>query len=255
VFKKSNFLFLFLCCGPVFAQALSLADPVLSSAWSGTNISAGGVVSTGNTNAQNANAASNIFYAKKKWALSSNDTFNFARTEGSGVTASKLFLSGQAQYNFAIKNYSFLEADYTDDRFDGYQYILNSIAGYGRRLVNQPRFSWDIQGGPGIQHSVKKSQEESSDSDNSGLTQNNFLLNASTQMALTLSQNSSITENFSVVSTRINTRTISTTAITANLINRFAMQLSFQAIHDSLPLNTKKNLNTITTLSLVYTLA
>ncbi len=261
-FKKIVNLTLFFV-GPLFfqaqAQALnsfdplsSLAQPLLSSAWSGTNISAGGVVSTGNTNAQNANAASNIFYTKKKWSLSSNDTFNFARTEDSGVTASKLFLSGQAQYSFAIKNYSFLEADYTNDRFDGYQYVLNSIIGYGRRLINQPTFSWDVQGGPGIQHAVKQAEN---DDDSSGLTQNNFLLNASTQLALALSKNSNMTENFSVVSTKINTRTISTTALTANLVNRFAIQVSFQAIHDSLPLSAKKNLNTITTLSLVYTLA
>jgi len=254
VFKREIY-FLFLLW-PVLSQALSLPDalanPVLSSAWSGTNVSAGGVINTGNTNSQNANAASNIFYTQNKWDWSSNDTFNFARTEGSGVTASKLFLSGQAQYNFAVKNYGFLEADYTDDRFDGYQYILNSIVGYGRRLINTPRFNWDIQGGPGFQHAVKNPNENSVDENQE---ENNLLLNASSQIAWTLSPHANITENASVVSTRINTRTISTTALTANLINRFAMQVSFQAIHDSLPLSGKKSLNTITMLSLVYTLA
>lgn len=251
-----NFIFIFsLIFSKAFADGifnLPISGPVLNSAWSGTNVSAGGVINTGNTNSQNINSAVNLSYTKKRWDFTSNDTFNFARTEGSGVTASKLFLSGQAQYNFAIKNYSFLESDYTDDRFDGYQYTLNSIVGYGRRLVNTPKFNWDVQGGPGFQHAVKNPNEDSAGENQE---ENNFLLNASSQISWALSPNANVSENLSAVSTQINTRTISTTAITANLISQFAMQLSFQAIHDSLPLSGKKNLNTVSTISLVYTLA
>lgn len=240
----------FLLLLPLWSSALdNTYFPSLPSSWSGTNVSAGGVISTGNNQSQNVNAGSNIAYQKKRWAFTSNDTFNFARTTGVGVTASRLFLQGQLQYNFAKKNYSFLESDYTDDRFDGYRYILNSIVGYGRRLINQPSFSWDIQGGPGIQRAAKQADEGGDE------INNNVLINGSTQVNWQMSQNAAFSENLGLTSTQINTRTISTTAITANLISRFAMQLSFQAVHDSLPLAGKKPLNTITTLSLVYTLA
>ena len=229
-----------------------LTPPNPKSPWSGTNIGAGGVFNTGNTQSQNINTAANLIYKSlsSPWQWTSNDTFNFARTYGKGVTASKLFLQSQWQYNFAQKKYSFLEMDYTDDRFDGYDYILNTIVGYGLRVVDLPVFSWDIQGGPGYQRAVKAPVGNMGE-DN----ENNMLLNASTQMNWVMSSNASLSESLGVTSTRINTRTISTTALTANLVKRFAMQLSFQAIYDSLPLSGKKPFNTITTVSLVYTLA
>lgn len=247
-----------LALGVISLSAISLcayahdpnAQPKPPSAWKGTNVSLGGSANTGNTTAQQANSALNISYRVNKWLWTSNNTFNFARTKGKGVTTSKLYLMGQAQYNFSQKNYSFEQLNYTDDRFDGYRYTANALLGYGRHLFDYESVSLDGQLGPGIQRTVK----EDTPTDD-GKTKNLLAFSGTLNLNWQMSKNGTFSEIFNVTSSSQNVRYLSTTSISANVMNHVALQLSFQASKDSKPLPGKKATNTVTTIALVYTFA
>lgn len=234
---------------PLCAQASDCKKPNSNSPWKGTNVAIGGSDTSGNTDTQTLNSAFNLNYIKHKFQFTSNDTFNFGRTKGKGVTASKLYLSAQAQYNFAKRNYSFLNGNYTDDRFDGYRYVANVSAGYGRRFIDYKGFTFDLQAGPGVQRSVKVL----GDGDNK--TNDNVAGNFVANIKWKIGENSLLSEDISVVTSKINTRYISTTALSTNIYSKLALQLSFQAQRDTKPLAGKKSYNSISQISLVYTFA
>lgn len=234
--------------GAAYAHAAADKANANPSNWKGTNLSLGGSTNTGNTTSQNANAALNIRYAPSKWTLTSGDTFDFAHTRGKGVTASKLYLMGQAQYAFTKRNYVFEQLNYTDDRFDGYKYVANGLAGLGRRILDYPTFFLDLQAGPGVQRSVEK-QEQGGDSVDL------IVITGTLNSTWNFSSNGALSENFNVASSSQNVRYMSTTSLSANVMNHVALKLSFQATRDSKPLPKKKATNTATIVSLVYTFA
>lgn len=230
------------------AYAHDSDTPKAPSPWKGTNVSVGGNATTGNTTAQNLNSAFNLSYAPNQWTFTSADTFNFARTRGKGVTASKLYLMGQMQYAVSERNYFFQQLNYTDDRFDGYQYVANFLVGYGRTIFKKHNMYLNGQLGPGIQRSV---EEEDSGGDSTNLLSWNGTLN----YVWNFNKTNSFTTALNVNASSQNVRYTSTTSLIAALMDHFALQLSFQAVRDSKPLAGKKATNTTTTVSLVYTFA
>lgn len=240
------------CSFALFLSATAFAHdeatPAAPSPWKGTNVSVGGNATTGNTTAQNLNSAFNLSYAPNQWTFTSENTFNFARTRGKGVTASKLYLMGQMQYAVTERNYFFQQLNYTDDRFDGYRYVANFLVGYGRVIFKKHNMSMSGQIGPGIQRSVED--------DTSGGKSTDLLgWNGTLGYIWNFNKTNSFTTKFNVNASSQNVRYTSTTSLTAALMDHFALQLSFQAIRDSKPLGSKKATNTTTTISLLYTFA
>lgn len=234
---------------PLYSFAHTCQKKDSNSPWKGTNVAIGGSDTSGNVDSQAVNSAFNLLYTKNKWGFNSNDTFNFARTKDKGVTGSKLYLQGQLQYNFSKRNFSFFNGNYTDDRFDGYRYVANASVGYGRRLIDYKGFTFDLQAGPGMQRSVARKTSGSDDKiDNIA---GNFLAN----IAWKISGHAILSETLNAVTSKQNTRFISTSAITANIMSKLALQLSYEAQRDSKPLADKKAYNSIAQVSLVYTFA
>ena len=216
------------------------------SPWKGTNVGAGAVINTGNTRSQSYNVQTNLHYKQNQWQFAGLQTYQRSETSKDGVTADRLYLQGQLQYNFVDRNYAYTQANYTDDRFDGYSYTGNWNIGYGRNIPMPDNMKLSFQGGPGIQRTVPKDTNKTHDFPNLQLAAN-YAWQINDQVEFKQVVQSNVTNQ--------NTRTTFTTSLATNLFANLSFQINFQAINDTDPQPQKASWSTITTLNLVYNFA
>ena len=229
------------CVKKCIAKAQAAVSP-----WKGTNVGAGAVINTGNTRSQSYNLQTNLHYQRNQWQFSGLQTYQRNETAKDGVTANRLYLQGQLQYNFVNRNYAFTQVNYTDDRFDGYNYTGNWNIGYGRNIPMPENMTLNFQGGPGIQHTVPRDTDKVHDFPNLQL-QGNYTWQINDQVEFKQDIQTNLTNQ--------NTRTTFTTSLSASLFAHLSFQINFQAINDTDPQPNKAGWSTITTLNLVYNFA
>jgi Putative salt-induced outer membrane protein len=133
-------------------NTLPTTDSTAVSPWKGSNAGLGFVMNTGDTQNNNQNASLNINYKPNTiWTLISKNTFQRSTSNKSGLTAWQLNLSGQANYNITTKNYIYGNADYIDNKFDGYDFRLQDSLGYGHSFNVPENMTLSFQLGPGSQ--------------------------------------------------------------------------------------------------------
>jgi len=219
---------------------------VYHGSWKGTNVGAGGVFNTGNTRSSSINAQDNIKYVYKKWELTQQSTFLRDESRKSGLTAQRLYLQGQAQYNLHDKNFVYSQVNYTDDRFDGYSYTGNWNVGYGRNIIDKKNMTLSTFMGPGIQRTVPEDTGKIHDLPN---------LQVGSKFNYKLNPEVDFNQSIQGSATHENVRTTLTTALTTKLIDNLSFQISFQAINDTDPQPGKNSWNTITSFNLLYNFA
>lgn len=211
--------------------------------WKGTKASLGYVNNTGNSTTQNINAAGNIQYARAKWVMLANSSFDRS-SSSKGLSSQKLVLGAQAQYDICPKTYSFLQGSYVNDKFDGYTFVSNENIGLGRRLFNSDEFKLDIQTGPGLQQ--KRSRAAGAK------LQNLFAWLGRVYTNWNFTQTSSISETLQSNWTNQNTHTFSELALATNIGAGFQTQVSYTVSQDSAPQSGSKHMSTIMAVSIVY---
>jgi len=219
---------------------------VAVSPWKDTNFGAGAVINTGNASSHSYNLQTNLHYQRNNWQFTGLQTYQRTSTAKDGVTANRLYLQGQMQYNFVNLNYAFAQINYTDDRFDGYNYTGNWNVGYGRNIPMPEKMTLSLQGGPGIQRTVPQDTDKTHDLPNLQLAVN-YMWQINDQVAFKQSIQSNITNK--------NTRTTFTTSLSTSLFAHLSFQVNFQALNDTDPQPDKDSWSTITTLNLVYNFA
>ena len=226
-------------------QCLTKAKAAVSP-WKGTNVGAGAVINTGNTRSRSYNVQTNLHYKKHQWQFTGVQTYQRSETAKDGVTADRLYLQGQLQYNFADKNYAYTQVNYADDQFDGYHYIGNWNIGYGRNIPMPENMTLSFQGGPGVQRTVPRDTDKTHDFPNLQLA-GNYTWQINDQVQFKQNIQSNVTNQ--------NTRTTFTSGLATSLFAHLSLQINFQAINDTDPQPQKASWSTITTLNLVYTFA
>lgn len=97
------------------------------------NIDAGIQIANGNTKKQDVNSSAKINYKGDGW---SNTLSLSARgsEEGNVGTNEEYKVNNQTKYDITKKAYSFLELEYVNDRFSGYDYRNSELLGLGYKL-------------------------------------------------------------------------------------------------------------------------
>lgn len=93
----------------------------------------------GNTKKQDLHVAAKLNYDTGKWT-NTLKMLTRSSQENKIQTKEEYQANNQTKYNYTKDDYSFLELEYVNDRFGGYQYRNSELLGYGHKFFNSDNF-------------------------------------------------------------------------------------------------------------------
>jgi putative salt-induced outer membrane protein len=206
-------------------------------------VSAGGYLTTGNTQEWGVTASVSI-KRQARWWVHALDLRADVKEEKQQRTEERLFAGYTLRRNFAGTAWfaaGGLRAE--RDRFQGFDSRFGAFIGPGYQIANNDRVKWEIYGGPGFR------QTRFIDAPN----QSQLGMFARTVFGWEISDTLRFSEDLSAGIGKGNDTYQSTTALTTNLYGDLAIRLSFVAERESEPPAGRKKNETYTRGSLVYT--
>ncbi len=210
---------------------------------------AGLLTTSGNSETDSANAKLGLKYEIEHFLGEINlaALYNSEKTEVDGkkedkVSAEKYNYSAKAGYKFNEANYMFINGDYEDDRFSGYDYKTTYSTGYGRKVIASDTTKLDIEIGPGYRYDVLEGGESLDEA----------ILRAYAMFNYKFSDAVSFQQDLTVVTGSDNTNTKSVSALKSKIIGAMAMKISFKIDNNTDVPADKDKTDTETALTLVY---
>jgi len=233
-------LFLMLTAGLVIAHSAIAADVTVPPEWKG-EAELGLVYTSGNTETDTVNLKAKIAREELKWRHTAS-VAGLRTSDNSSTTAQRVEVKGQSDYKFSKHEYIFGLVNYENDRFSGYHYRISESVGYGRRVVDRPGMTLDLEVGPGARQSKL----------DDGSRENEFVVRGAAKYAWSISETSKFTEDLGVEAGKDNTVSKSVTALSSKINGNLAMRLSYTIKYTSSVPPTIKNTDTETAVTLVY---
>lgn len=236
--KKNKTLVAIVClaAGPAMAQDGNQGP------WQG-DAELGVVVTAGNTETKNINAKTKVAYEKDSWRHQGRLEM-LRNSDGGDITAEKYLANAKTEYNFTEHNYAFVNLNYENDRFSGYDYRVSGAAGYGRRLINRDDLQLDVEVGPGARRSRLKGDG----------TQTELLGRGAGNLEWKISKTSVFSQELSVEAGEEQTITRSMTALKSQVAGALSMKLSLTVQNATGVPAGVKNTDTETAVTLVYSM-
>ncbi|MBT0585556.1 DUF481 domain-containing protein [Alteromonas oceanisediminis] len=215
----------------------------------------GMIFTTGNTETTSVTAGLNAKHELRDWSneyliegLYKQDQVEITNEQGQTeevdqTSAQKFFASGQANYKLDNPNHRvFGFASYEDDRFSNFKYQGTIAAGWNQKVWDNKTSSFDYSVGPG--YSFAETQD--------GESFDGAILRGALNYRYTLSDNAKFTQTFSTEVGSENTKSRAESALTAKLTGGLSMKLSVKLDHNSEVAEDRDNLDTETSVTLVY---
>ena len=210
------------------------------------------IVTDGNSETQNTNAKVSATRDTDKWkqagalaALgSSNTSTDAAGNKIDSTTGEKYSANAKVDYKLNDADFLFATADYIDDRFSGFDFQATISAGYGRVLLNNDKQSLSAEIGPGKRY-IKVTGSESDDES---------ILHMAAKYAYTFNEQAKFTQSLIIDAGDDVTISESISALQAQVSGKLAMKASFTVRDSSKVPPTTEERDTITALTLVYSL-
>ncbi len=209
--------------------------------WSG-DVELGWVTTSGNSNTRTVNAKGKLHYVKGPWRDQVQAAV-FKASDSGVVTAERYLLSGKSDYFYSRYNYLFATLRYVKDRFSGYDYQVSEVAGYGRRLIDDPALTFDLELGLG----GRQSQETGV-----GRRRDVGIVRGAAKLGWDISATARFTEELTVESGSDNTTSESVTALKVKINGNFSMKSSVTVTNNSNVSPGIQHTDTITAVTLVY---
>jgi putative salt-induced outer membrane protein len=216
--------------------------------WSGTG-EAGLLMTTGNSETDSVNAKAGLKYEKGHLlaevgaaALYSSEETEIDGEKEDKVSAEKYNYNAKLGYKFDPVNYVFVNGDYEDDRFSGYDYRTTYSVGYGRKVIDNDTVKFDIEIGPGYRY----------DRLEGGETEDEAIVRGWTMFNYKFSDAVSFQQDLTVIAGSDNTNTKSVSALKTQIIGALSMKMSYTVDHNSTVPADKDKTDTETALTLVY---
>ena len=240
-----------LCLSPVLAQeaaetqgpagesrqADALEDPQLSG-----SVSAGALVTSGNTESESANLEVDAELEYAAWRHALRVSGYHAAEEGQ-TTAEQYAFGLQSNYAFSERSYLFGSAVYARDRFGAFERRASLAAGLGRRFLDTARLRLDLEAGAGRRMQDPAGTDDS-ETEAIGRFRGDF--------RWSFSASGTFSQEVSVESGDSNTYTESISAVKSSLAGPFALRVAYTIQHNSDVPADAENTDTITSLSLQY---
>lgn len=240
-----------------YAQGAQAVSPDQSMGWSG-NVSLGYLSTTGNTHKTTATGGTDLDHKTQKWR--DHIKFDAVYSRDSGQTTASRY-QGAVQRNFDLKgekHYLFTRATALKDQFSGYDYVLTTSIGYGQRVWEKP-FSYskkpgflDLEIGPGYRYARLRSENVDPGTDR---YERNGTIRTGAKFFFPLSASANFKQSFDgtfTVTGKQNIDAESDTALVAHVMDKLAVQISYQVNYVQNPPDGNSTIDTQTKVSLLY---
>lgn len=209
----------------------------------------GVLVTSGNTEETNIKGRLGLIHEVETWRNSGEFRTNYSETEDQ-TTAEKYQAALETNYKFSQNRYWFLRGNYYDDRFSGYDFESSVSTGYGSRVWTSGERSFlDLSVGGGYRYNkLERANAQGMD------TENEAIARLAGQFDYALSDSSLFRQEFSTEIGLENNNWVSEseTSLQANVVGNLSMKAAFWVKHLSDPPAGFENVDTETSLSLLY---
>lgn len=238
--RRTKIIFAGLLSGLLASAAPLAAEPTQPAGWKG-EAELGLFYTSGNTETDTINAKAKVAREQDKWRHT-GDLAALKTSDQTGTTAQRVFIKGQSDYKFSAREYLFGLVTYENDQFSGYDYRFSEAIGYGRRVLERPTMTLDLEAGPGARQS--KLDDGSRDTE--------LMVRGAAKYGWAITETSNFTEDFSVDAGEDLTMTKSVTALTSKINTSLAMRVSYTLQHASDVPPGADNTDTEMAITLVY---
>lgn len=244
--KTLSLTFATLCAAAISGQVQANDDKI----WT-TSAELGAITTTGNTEGTSITGRIDARQDLTRWNNQYILSAFFKQDEKTDSDGNRIKERSAERYQASAKgayklrkehDNLFILGSYTDDKFGAFSKYTTAAAGYGTRLFNREQQSLDVEIGPGY-YTARRA---------SGITENGILARAAASYQWTLSESATFTQTLSVEYGDDNTRTIAETALSARINGAMQMKAAFLVQNDSDVPADKRNTDTQTSLTLVY---
>jgi putative salt-induced outer membrane protein len=215
----------------------------------------GFIFTSGNTETTSTNAALNAKQELEMWsneftfkALYKKDTVDGVET----TSADKKFASAQGNYKLENPDHRlFGFASYEDDRFSEFDFQSTLAVGWNQKLWEDAKSSFEFSIGPGYSFADRFV----TDADGNLITEseNGAVVRGAFAYAYSLSETAKFTQTFSTEVGSNNTKSRAESAVSAKIAGGLSMKVALKLDHNSDVTGVRDNLDTETSVNLVYT--
>ena len=234
-----------------FMGALSLVPAAAQAQWT-AKAEAGLVAARGNTETDSGNAKIDVAREFVTWKHQLGLNANYASDE-TGATGQRWEARGQSDYKFHPKGFWFGSARYEEDRFSGFQYQSTYGTGLGWRFYDNPTAKFIVQLGAG--YKVFRTRDAVADDEITvirGVRQEELIGQFSLDFERELTATTKIVDQFLVESGANNTFVQNEFSVQVKIMESLALAVGYAARYNTNPPTGFEELDTLTTLNLVY---
>jgi putative salt-induced outer membrane protein len=215
---------------------------------------AGAVAARGNTTADSANLKFDVAREFVEWKHALGVSAVYA-SDGIGATAQRWEGRGQSDYKFHPKGFWFGSGRYEEDRFSGFEYQTTYGTGLGWRFYDDPVTKLIAQLGVGYKDfRTRDALAEDEVTTIPGERQEELIGQFSLDLERALTATTKIVNQFLVESGANNTFLQNEFSIQVRIMQSLALGVGYTARYNTDPPATFEELDTLTTLNLVYEL-
>jgi putative salt-induced outer membrane protein len=215
---------------------------------------AGAVAARGNTTTDSANVKLDVARELEKWKHALALAAVYASDEA-GATGQRWEGRGQSDYKFHSKGFWFGSARYEEDRFSGFEYQTTYGSGLGWRFYDDPVTTFVVQLGAGYKVSRKRDAF-----DEDGITfipserQEELIGQLGIDFQHELTPTTKVVNKFLIESGANSTFLQNEFSVQVKILESLALAAGYAARYNTEPPEGFEELDTLTTLNLVYEL-
>jgi putative salt-induced outer membrane protein len=198
------------------------------------------LATSGNTDTQSFSARIALGNDDYPWRHELNGESLHAEQDGEKIAERYLF-AGKTDYRFNQYDYLFGTVRYEDDRFSSLDYRISETLGYGRRVMNEPTMSLDLELGVGGRHNVMRSGERDDEA----------IVRGAANFGWAMSDTARVSQHLFSESGSDNTYTESTTALKLKINSKLATKFAYTVRHNSEVPEGWENTDTTTSVTLI----
>lgn len=208
--------------------------------WSGS-LGIGYVAVGGNSDSESINVNGELQYELDRWrhVLTASAV---GASQDDETTAEAYRAAFTSQYDLTESVFVFGTADYSKNKFSGYDRQISQTAGLGWRVLDSPAHQLDLTIGAGARQSRLRD----------GSSENEAVGRFGADYSWQISETSSLSQRLDVVSGSANTVLESTTELRASIYGNLAMVLGYNIKRNTSVPDDSRNTDTLTTVSLEY---
>lgn len=198
------------------------------------------LATSGNTDTQSFHARIATNNDDYPWRHEINFESLRAEEEGEAFAERYLF-AGKTDYRFNQYDYLFGTVRYEDDRFSSIDYRVSETVGYGRRILNRPGMSLDLELGVGGRHTIMRTGERDDET----------IVRGAAGFGWDVSETARFSQRLFSESGSDNTYSESTTALKLKINSRLATKFAYTVRHNSDVPDGWENTDTTTSVTVV----